>query len=131
VRGAATRAPQAGTQTSGKAQNDEQGKASEGAGEVSHAEAQAFAKAVLSAPKAPDDRPASAPDASPAPGLDAPVNRNKALTERQARILNEYERMRRAAEAEQRRWRGARRPPPMTPYGAYPYAPGYYCPQGR
>jgi hypothetical protein len=109
--------------------------------QVNHAEAQAFAKAVLSAPSTPAAKeakpvageapkvttnPPAAPKPPPTPGQGV-------LTQGQARILGEYEAMRRAAEeAMRRRWLGPGMPPPPGgPYGFYPYPPGYYYPPPR
>lgn len=94
--------------------------------EVSPAEAEAFAKAVLSEPEpqpdpsvAAETEPEPAVSAEPAPGAvqdDAEAQR--------ARVLAEYEAMRRRAEEEmRRRWQGPGLP--ATPYGA-PGVPGYY-----
>jgi len=106
--------------------------------EVSHAEARAFAKAVLSEPEASPKEAIDKAEAqtsaraegareAPADAKNTPAPARGTLTERQARILAEYEAMRRAAEEELRqRWPGPRMLRPMSPFGAYPYAPEYY-----
>jgi hypothetical protein len=103
--------------------------------QVSHAEAQAFAKAVLSEPKSAkggDEADSGTPKPSQkgaqanARSLRTPAPRM--LPPRDARVLADYAARRRAAiEAMWQWWQGAPMPPPvMPPYGPYP--PGYYYP---
>ncbi len=114
------------------------GQATGASRQVSHEEARAFAKAVLSEPKPAAEQPKAAPsepgkvkDGAPMTAGKPPAPANRALAERQARILAEYEAMRRAAEAQRRRWPGAGLRPPMPPRGGYPFGPSYYYPPGR
>jgi len=124
------------------ASNHAQGEEGQGGGaesavarQVSHAEAQAFAKAVLSEPasaKDGDEAGSGTPTPSqegaqanatslrtPAPHVLAPPN---------ARVLADYAARRRAAvQAMRQCWQAPPIPPPvMPPYGAYPYPPAYY-----
>lgn len=99
--------------------------------DVTPEEAEAFAKAVISdsdekpATQVPDPPEPTVPDAratAPTTATAAPPGEN--WQERRARIMAEYEAMRKRAEEEmRRRWgRGG-----MGPYGAYPgYGQGYY-----
>ena len=100
--------------------------------DVTPAEAEAFAKAVISEPE--DGEPISEPEVSapprPASPEPAPVS-PPSLEERRAAIMAEYQAMRQRAQEQMRqRWMqgGGSVPPP--PYGGYPgYPPAYYQPQ--
>jgi hypothetical protein len=106
--------------------------------QVSPAEAQAFAKAILSEPNATKgDQDVNAGVASPqhngegAVASPAPVLAPRLMTPQDARILADYAARRRAAmEAMRQWWEGPppMPPPPMPPYGAYPYPPAYSYP---
>lgn len=110
--------------------------------EVTPQEAEAFAKAVVSEPEQAPEQPGAAvqdeaapavsdPAAAAAPEVPAeepPAVVVETMEERRARVMAEYESMRRRAEQEmQRRWQGMGMPSPgpgMMPYAGYP--PGYY-----
>jgi hypothetical protein len=107
--------------------------------EVSPEEAKAFAEAVVSqeapepAPEPPEGEPAEPAEPAPAAPASLPQDPRPAQTpppvpmdERRARIMAEYEAMRKAAEAEWQR-RGLQMP--QAPYGGmypgYGYPPPY------
>jgi hypothetical protein len=94
--------------------------------EVSVAEAAAFAKAVLSEPEPPPD-PSAPTEQEPSAAASAgptPVATGDDRAAQRARLMAEYEAMRRSAEKEMRqRWQGMSRP--AMPYGV-PWVPGYH-----
>jgi hypothetical protein len=103
--------------------------------QVSHAEAQAFAKAVLSEPKpakdsheADSNTPTPAKKGAQAQAGSLPVPAPRVPRPPDARVLADYSARRRAAiEAMWQWWQAAPMPPPVMPhYGAYPYPPAYY-----
>jgi hypothetical protein len=105
--------------------------------QVSHAEAQAFAKAVLSEPKSAKNGNAaeSGTPTPPQKGAQAnagslPAPAPRMVTPRDARFFADYAARRRAAiEAMWPWWQAPPIPPPvMPPYRAYPYPPAYYYP---
>ena len=105
--------------------------------QVSHAEAQAFAKAVLSEPESAKNgnevdsgTPTPLQKGAQANAGSSPAPARRMVTPPDARVFADYAARRRAAvEAMWQWWQGPPIPPPvMPPYGAYPYPPPYYCP---
>jgi hypothetical protein len=113
--------------------------------DVTHAEAQAFAKAVLSEPgvdaaEQAEARAAKAlvPTTASAPATEGPQvspreNPSRSagpagVTQRQAQILDEYAAMCREVERAHVRWPGPPLPPPVVPHAIWPYGPGYFYP---
>jgi hypothetical protein len=91
--------------------------------DVTPAEAEAFARAVMSEPQAEE-----LGSESPGPGSSSVA---ETLEERRARIIAEYESMRRRAQEEmRRRWEsGGMHSPPYIPRPSYPvYSPRYHPP---
>jgi hypothetical protein len=105
---------------------------------VSPEEAEAFAKAVVSEPERSPEGTAPAGEqraepqaetvAEPAAPVAAPAPAPETMEQQRARIMAEYEAMRRRAEEDmRRRWEGMGMPGPgMMPAG--PYVPGYFPP---
>jgi hypothetical protein len=124
------------------ASNHAQGEEGQGGGaesavarQVSHAEAQAFAKAVLSEPASAKDgdeagsgTPTPSQEGAQANARSLPFPAPHVLAPPNARVLADYAARRRAAvQAMRQCWQAPPIPPPvMPPYGAYPYPPAYY-----